>query len=223
LSLKEAILKADNPLIPKQLILVQGLISLMVFPLFFFFGQSLDPLPSLVFSFLSYWLMLTAATLGFMLFNPATSPGLKAALLGGQKRWWTLLGFIPVLGVFAVVFLPNLGQFNLLLVAAVLVIALFNALLEEVFWRGLALVHFPNSKVLLGLSTLLFTGFHFAFLFLPLEYQGGALNLVGGAGFMGLLWLVVSLVTKNITGVILAHFLVNFMAFLGLFIDNSLV
>jgi hypothetical protein len=147
LSPKEAILKADNPLIPKQLILIQGLISLMVFPLFFFFGQSLDPLPSLVFSFLSYWLMLTAATLGFMLFNPATSPGLKAALLGGQKRWWTLLGFIPVLGVFAVVFLPNLGQFNLLLVAAVLVIALFNALLEEVFWRGLALVHFPNSKV----------------------------------------------------------------------------
>jgi len=103
------------------------------------------------------------------------------------------------------------------------VIALFNGTFEEIFWRGLVLSKYASSAGFLAVSTCLFGIYHFAFLLLPLKYQGGAPNLVGGAVFMGLIWLIVSRYTKNILYSIFAHILVNCFTFSGLFVDNQLL
>jgi membrane protease YdiL (CAAX protease family) len=205
------------------LLLLQVVISSLCFPIFMLFGKIFAPLPSFVFSFLSYWILITVGTLIMVLFDEETGRQLRGYLLSAKYKPLLLLNFVPVLGVLFVVFIPNLAEFNITLISAVLVIAIFNGILEEVFWRGFVLSRYASSNVLMAVSTLIFGLFHFAFLFLPLTYQGGAINLVGGAAFMGALWLVVSKFTRNITFTIIAHILVNFFAFSGLFLDNNLM
>ena len=63
---------------------------------------------------------------------------------------------------------------------------------------------------------------HFAFLRLGLDYQGGALALVGGAAVMGALWTVVAVKTESVRPSIVAHQLVNTLAFSSLFTNNGL-
>lgn len=102
-------------------------------------------------------------------------------------------------------------------------IALFNGTMEEVFWRGITLSEYDESPSLLAASSVLFAVFHFAFLFLPLTYQGGAANLIGGSAVMGVIWLLVTKFTKNLWFALAAHVVVNFFAFTGLFVDNGML
>jgi len=94
--------------------------------------------------------------------------------------------------------------------------------LENFFWRGIVLSKYSDQNYRIVLSTFLFSVFHFAFLLLPLSYHGGFVNLVGGAAFMGFIWVFVSKYTHNISFAKQSHILVNFFAFIGLFIDNGI-
>ena len=56
------------------------------------------------------------------------------------------------------------------------------------------------------IPTIIFTCWHFALLLCKgMSYNGGALALVGGAGFMGVIWRYVMFHTKNIKITIMAH------------------
>lgn len=203
--------------------IVQVIIIALCFPIFALFGKSADPLYSFVFSFLAYWILIAVGTLLIVLFDEAVAKRLKGYVISANKRILLLINFIPAVAVFCIVFIPNTADINLKLFSAVAVIALFNGTFEELFWRGIALSKYSSSTMSLLLSTMLFTVFHFAFLLLPLHYHGGVINLVGGAAFMGVIWMSVSKITKNISFSIGAHILVNCFAFTGLFIDNKLM
>ena len=130
---------------------------------------------------------------------------------------------LPVPGVFFISFLPNASHLSLQTGILVLVVAILNGLIEEIYWRGLYLKEY-GSSLLIGfiLSTLLFTTWHFSLWYAKgIEYQGGLLALVGGAFIMGLLWSFISRKVKSIKICIIAHIIVNIFAFTGLFVENS--
>lgn len=205
-----------------NILYIQASIVILCFPIFAFFGKLKDPLNAYIFSFLAYWILISFASISFILLDSRKTAKLSNYLIKAKRKYLLGLSFVPTMGVLFIVFLPNLPSLNPWLLSAVLLISLFNGVLEELFWRGITLVEYAESVPLLFISTALFTTFHFAFLLLPLEYQGGAVNLVAGSAIMGALWLFVAKYTENITAIMVAHVLVNLFAFVGLFIDNNL-
>lgn len=205
-----------------SLLLIQIFIVVFCFPIFFFLGKIFNPLDSFVFSFLSYWILLFITSLILVIKDFQLSSNLKKYFTQSKSILISLVSFVPVLAVFFVAFLPIIKNLNLSIFIIVLLISLFNGFFEEIFWRGLVLSKYSDSNLFLIISTIMFSIYHFAFLFLPIEYQGGSANLVGGAAFMGFIWIYVSKKTENIVYSIIAHQLVNFFAFSGLFILNNL-
>lgn len=155
--------------------------------------------------------------------EPATRAGLRSYLGRARKPWIALLAFVPAVLTFFAAFLPVASRAHVTALLVVAAVALVNGSVEEVFWRGLVLARPDESPRRIVASQVLFTVFHFAFLFLPVSYHGGAAALVGGAAFMGALWLAVTRYGGSLLFVIAAHVLTNFFAFTQLFTENELV
>ena len=104
----------------------------------------------------------------------------------------------------------------------ILIASVINGTVEEVFWRGTFIYRYPNN---------IFKSFLFPCIFFiiwhislasinEVQYQGGALGLIGGAFFGGIIWGLVAYKEKSILYTIITHILVNFLGFTGLIIDN---
>ncbi len=206
-----------------KLTILQILLVGLCFPIFYYIGKHFDPLNSFIFSFLAYWFLLFSFTVLILLTDKEIGTKISSYFTSINKAPVVIISFIPVIAVFIVVFLPIKTEINTNVLIAVLNISLFNGFFEEIFWRGLVVSKFSSSVINLVISLILFSAFHFAFLLLPLTYNGGALNLVGGAAFMSIIWLISTRITKNILFSSIAHVLVNFFAFSGLFLDNNLL
>ncbi len=99
------------------------------------------------------------------------------------------------------------------------VIALTNGTLEELFWRGV-LLPAPQARDA-ALALALFVGWHLALLAATgVHVTGGALGLLGGAFFGGLLWTMARLQTGTVGFGIVAHVLLNLFAFSELTVHN---
>lgn len=140
-----------------------------------------------------------------------------------SAAWVNAVAFVPVIGVFFVSFLPNVAKLPLLSGTVVAVVALLNGTIEEIYWRGLYITEYKNSwRLGFFISTFLFGAWHISLWFAPhIVYQGGAVALIGGAYFMGLLWASVARSVGNIRACMVAHILVNLFAFTGLFVENG--
>ena len=208
----------------KYLLITLQIITVGIcFLLFYFIGKLFSPLNSFILSFLSYWIILVVISIVYILNDESVNKHLKTLFLTFKRKPLVLINFIPVLTVFIVAFKPIIPNVHIKVFSFVLLISIFNGFIEEIYWRGLVLSKYTESNILIIIPTILFSIFHFAFLLLPLNYHGGAINLVGGAAFMGFIWLFISKYTKNILFSIIAHILVNFFAFSGLFISNNLI
>jgi hypothetical protein len=132
--------------------------------------------------------------------------------------------FLPAIGAFFVGFLPNFGHITLKTGLIILGVSVINGTIEEIYWRGLYLKVFrQNRYFILIVSPLLFALMHGSFLAIEgIIYEGGALALVGGALFMGLLWSYVSFRSDRIDYCIAGHVFVNIFAFTGLFVENNI-
>lgn len=138
-------------------------------------------------------------------------------------RWIGLAAFIPALGVFFVSFLPNVTKLTLSTGALLVGMVLLNGFMEEVYWRGLYLLEYPdNSRIGFILAWLLFGAWHISLWFARgMIYKDGFLALVGGAYGLGLLWTWVARSNRNLRAVVPAHILANLFAFTALFVDNG--
>jgi membrane protease YdiL (CAAX protease family) len=137
--------------------------------------------------------------------------------------WIGLAAFIPAFGVFFVSFLPNAAKLTLSAGALLLLMVLLNGFIEELYWRGLYLLEYPdNAGIGFVFSWLLFGAWHISLWFSKgIIYKDGFAALVGGAYGLGLLWTWVARSNGNLRMVIPAHVLVNLFAFTALFVDNS--
>jgi uncharacterized protein len=137
--------------------------------------------------------------------------------------WIGLAAFIPAFGVFFVSFLPNVAKLTLSAGALLVGMVLLNGFIEEVYWRGLYLLEYPDdSRIGFALSWILFGAWHISLWFAKgMIYKDGFLALVGGAYGLGLLWTWVARSNRNLRTVVPAHILVNLFAFTALFVDNG--
>ena len=142
---------------------------------------------------------------------------------GKYAKWISLAAFIPVLGLFFVSFLPNAAKLTLSTGFLLLVIVLLNGTIEELYWRGMYLLEYPdNTRIGFIFSWLLFGAWHISLWFAKgIIYKDGFLALVGGAYGLGLLWTWVARSNGNLKAVIPSHILVNLFAFTALFVDNG--
>jgi len=142
---------------------------------------------------------------------------------GKYLMWISLLAFIPVLGLFFVSFVPNVAQLTLSTGILLVIVTVLNGLVEELYWRGLYLLEYPqDARIGFVLSWLLFGAWHISLWFARgVVYKDGFLALVGGAYMLGLIWTWVARSNKNLRAVIPAHILTNLFAFTALFVDNN--
>ena len=202
--------------------------SLIVFPftlvVFRMSTTILSPKWGYLFGFGVYWayalsitLILTTKEKRYLRSILRTSSNIKYRFL------FNAAALLPVPGIFFISFLPNAGRLSLQTGILVLVVAILNGVIEEIYWRGLYLKEY-DSSLLIGfiLSTFLFTTWHFSLWYAKgIAYQGGLFALVGGALIMGMLWSFISRKVKSIKICIIAHIIVNIFAFTGLFVGNS--
>jgi uncharacterized protein len=137
--------------------------------------------------------------------------------------WIGLAAFIPAFGVFFVSFLPNVAKLTLSAGALLVGMVLLNGFIEEVYWRGLYLLEYPDDlRIGFALAWILFGAWHISLWFAKgMIYKDGFLALVGGAYGLGLLWTWVARSNRNLRTVVPAHILVNLFAFTALFVDNG--
>ena len=142
---------------------------------------------------------------------------------GKYASWISLAAFIPVLGVFFVSFLPNASKLTFSTGALLIFTVLLNGAIEELYWRGLYLLEYPNdTRIGFFFSLLLFGAWHVSLWFArDVVYKDGFIALVGGAYGLGLIWTWVARSNGNLKAVIPAHILVNLFAFTALFVDNG--
>lgn len=160
--------------------------------------------------FVFFWLFWCA---GFSLWALGVD-GVKAVLRDARPRlprpqvlWLVLLAF-PVAGGFATVLLPDLPRATVAVVALAWVIAIVNASLEELLWRGVYVRLFPDRLVAGWLyPAALFALWHLS----PTSIRGSAVVLVTGAAYLGLVYGWVAYRTGTIRHTIPAHILLNAM------------
>jgi hypothetical protein len=208
---------------PRVLIsqLVAPALGLIVFSVI---GRSAPPFTAFALAMLVYWAYLASVTTAVAIRDRTLADRLRALLGPSRTRGFGALAFVPVLGAFFAAFLPIVGELRATTFLAAAAIGAVNGALEEIYWRGvtLASVEGRGKWARYVVAATLFTIFHFAFLRLGLDYQGGALALVGGAGIMGALWTIVAVKTASVRPGIVAHQLVNALAFSSLFTTNGL-
>jgi membrane protease YdiL (CAAX protease family) len=144
-------------------------------------------------------------------------------LNGKYVKWISLAAFMPVLGLFFVSFLPNAAQLTFSTGVLLVLVVSLNGLVEELYWRGLYLLEYPDNFPLgFILPLMLFGAWHISLWFARgVVYKDGFLALVGGAYMLGLLWTWVARSNGNLRAVIPSHILVNLFAFTALFVDNG--
>jgi membrane protease YdiL (CAAX protease family) len=142
---------------------------------------------------------------------------------GKYMKWIAPMAFVPVLGLFFVSFLPNVAQLTLSTGILLVIVALLNGSIEELYWRGLYLLEYPeNTRIGFILASLLFGMWHISLWFARgVVYKDGFLALVGGAYMLGLIWTWVARSNGNLRAVVPSHILVNLFAFTALFLDNG--
>jgi membrane protease YdiL (CAAX protease family) len=142
---------------------------------------------------------------------------------GKYATWISLAAFLPVFGVFFVSFLPNVSKLTLSTGALLLFTVLLNGAIEELYWRGLYLLEYPNdTRIGFFFSLLLFGAWHVSLWFARgVVYKDGFLALVGGAYGLGLIWTWVARSNGNLRAVVPSHILVNLFALTALFVDNG--
>ena len=209
----------------KLTLLISSIILLpFTFSVFQVSSSLLSPQWGYLSGFIFYWVY----ALAFILYITGLNRAKWKSMLGGSKnhpRAFILqaLAFVPVVGVFFISFLPNINQLSLSAAILLVVMAIVNGLIEEVYWRGLYLLEYKNDwRIGLLAATLLFAVWHISLWFSKgMLYQGGFGALVGGALIMGLLWAWVTRSVGNIRACVAAHILVNLFAFTALLVQNG--
>ena len=187
-------------------------------------GRTAPPFTAFALAMLVYWAYLAAVTTVVVIKDRSLAVRLRALLAPSKAPLFGALAFVPVLGAFVVAFLPIVSELRATTFLVAGAVGVVNGALEEIYWRGvtLASVEGRDKWARYVVAATLFTIFHFAFLRLGLDYRGGALALVGGAGIMGALWTIVAVKTASVRPGIVAHQLVNALAFSSLFTTNGL-
>ena len=207
----------------KRILLVSSLLMLpFTFALFQFTTLFLGPKWGYVTGLVGYWVYCLLA-IGLVSGWDSVKGMWNQQHRGKYVKWISLIAFIPVFVVFFVSFLPTITEVTLSMSVLLVIVVLLNGCIEEMYWRGLYLLEYPdNTPIGFFLSWLLFGAWHISLWFARgVIYKDGFLALVGGAYGLGLLWTWVARTNGNLRATIPSHILINLFAFTALFVDNG--
>jgi membrane protease YdiL (CAAX protease family) len=161
-----------------------------------------------------YWLGFCLPVIAFHV-RHRRGPRLFSETLAWRDWWLPGLLLLQVGLVGLVVIVPNTSLLTSQAAMLAAIVALIDAPLGEIAWRGSFLTRFADRPRLgFWLSWLLFTAWH-----IPLALNqgllpdGGWMVLVGGAAALGLLWTWIVWRTGSVFWVSIAHVLTNIMIF----------
>jgi len=198
----------------KILLTLVVLVPIVMYALFQTYRHFFAPKFAHLLGMVSYWVVLLVMSLAFLgrtgivrVLSSRTAPD---ALL------WVLL-VVPVVLAFG--FGPFVKRIPLLTPTVFLlsaVLALVNASLEEIFWRGVYVDSFSSPWTAYLCPAIGFAIWHFAPLSV-IPYKKGAVLFVLSAFFLGLCWGFVAFKMKSIGWTLASHVLVDFSGFGALF------
>ena len=165
----------------KRILLISSLALLpFTFVLFQLTTLWLGPKWGYITGFLGYWAycMVTAWLLSGSDWNYFKAMWTRERR-GNYGTWISLAAFIPVVGVFFVSFLPNASRLTFSTSVLLIFTIVLNGTIEELYWRGLYLLEYPNdTRIGFFLSWLLFGAWHISLWFARQGLQtGSATNL----------------------------------------------
>lgn len=117
---------------------------------FYLSNQLFGPMPGYLIGFLVYWGVWCVAVPLFLL-GPGRVRGLFTARRAWLAQpWWLgiLLLLFPPLGAIATRFIPEVGDATGAMIGTALAIAVVNATMEELLWRGVFISYWPGSWAL---------------------------------------------------------------------------
>lgn len=182
-----------------------------------FLGSTFQSFSAYCYTLLAYWLTCWTTIAVFHNRAPAAPQKSKPVAL------LDLLAFAPVLGVVSVAWAKGTNVPQPFFVVTIVAAALINGITEEKYWRQLfADAFYPNRVLGALVPWFLFSLWHLALLAIPsVEYQGGAMSLVGGAAILGAIWGCVYWINRTFWIVASAHVTLNAFAFAMLASDNA--
>lgn len=198
----------------KMLLALVVLVPIIMYGLFQAYRHFFAPRVAHLLGMVSYWVVLLVLSLAFLgktgLWGVLRSRAAPDALLG-------VLLVVPVVlafgfGPFAKR-IPSITPMVLLLSA---VLALVNASLEELFWRGVYVDSFSGLWSAWLVPAMGFAIWHSAPLSV-IPYKKGSVPFVLSALLLGLCWGFVAFKMKSIEWTIASHVLVDFSGFGALF------
>ncbi len=139
----------------------------------------------------------------------------------GVPLWAPVLALgLPVLVAFgAGLFTLETPQASLIAIAVS--VALINGPLEELAWRRTFRANSGDRLSFELLGLLLFAAWHLPLLLTRgVDFDHGALGLVGGAALMGGVWVLMTRATNSVGWPMISHTLVNMAAFVPHFQQN---
>jgi membrane protease YdiL (CAAX protease family) len=209
----------------KCTLLVSSFILLpFVFVLFQITSRIFEPKWGYITGFLGYW---SYCLLTVWLISGSDLNYLKSMW---YQKWENknskLIGIvlaIVVIACFFIGFVPDVAKLTVSTGVLVLIMAVLNGPVEELYWRGLYLLEYPdNTRIGFIMSVLLFGTWHFSLWFAKgMIYKDGIIPVVIVPYGLGLLWAWSARSNGNIRATVLTHILINIFAFTSLFVDNS--
>jgi uncharacterized protein len=181
---------------------------------FDFFSKQFGPKKGYLFGFLFYWLF-WCLTIPLLFMNSAEIESLfsfNASLFNKSKLLNISCLVAPLILAYCYAFPKAVNSATFKIVVLSLLLALVNATMEELLWRGLYLKLFGSDKwIYVFYSSYGFAIWHFApqHIF-PNKAPGGQISFVAVAFVVGVLFSLVSYNTNSILLVSISHILFDF-------------
>jgi membrane protease YdiL (CAAX protease family) len=209
----------------KRTLLVSSFILLpFVFVLFQITSRIFKPKWGFIIGFLGYWsyCLLTAWLISGSNLNYLKNMWYQKWENKNSKLIGIVLAIV-VIACFFIGFVPDVAKLTVSTGALVLIMAVLNGPIEELYWRGLYLLEYrDNTRIGFIVSVFLFGTWHFSLWFAKgMIYKEGIVPVVIVPYGLGLLWAWSARSNGNIRATVLTHILINIFAFTSLFVDNS--
>jgi uncharacterized protein len=188
--------------------------TIMVFN---FFGKHFGSRSGYILGLLFYWIFWCAA-LPMLIMNPSEIKSLyslNASFFNESKFINVICLILPVVLAYGYAFPRRFKKITIKIIVLSLLLAIINATMEELFWRGLFLKLFGSDKwIYVFYSSFGFAVWHFVPQnLIPEREMGGQVTFAAFAFVLGVLLSLVSYNTNSILLVTLCHILFDFSGF----------
>lgn len=202
----------------QSLVLAAGLLSVVMLPVVLFLTSVVSPLTGYISTLAIYWVFFCLPVSVVM----GRGPNYVSVELALTPPWIPVVALALPIAVFLVAGPTAWLGADTRVLALAIGCALANAPLEELAWRRAFRANSDGRLRFEILGLVLFTLWHVPLSFSRgIDFDYGIVGLVGGAFFLGTVWVFLTRAANSVGWPILSHVLVNLAAFVPFFASNA--